>query len=225
MANSGEMQFSPAYYFGLNSGIMLAQHDDSSGTLEIYYQASQMFRSYADPKITPDEWPFPSGLWVAPVHPSVPVVSTDGRTDQFYQSDGNFGVAALQFLINQYLSVPVDYSIYDGGMEKTCPAELRDSLKPVWVRAKLEETGEGEDTNLMARLSGMTNVLLAAVVGAPCGATFMRSDFGPGTMGLEMNEYSSWANMILEVDPEQTEVLVTSQFWDDWDGFFKNSSG
>jgi hypothetical protein len=225
MANSGEMQFSPAYYFGLNSGIMLAQHDDSSGTLEIYYQASQMFRSYADPNIAPDEWPFPLGLWAALVHPSVPVVSTDGRTDQFYQSDGNFGVAALQFLINQYLSVPVDYSIYDGGMEKTCPAELRDSLKPVWVRAKLEETGEGEDTNLMARLSGMTNVLLAAVVGAPCGATFMRSDFGPGTMGLEMNEYSSWAHMILEVDPEQTEALVTSQFWDDWDAFFKNSSG
>lgn len=222
MANSGEMQFSPAYYFGLNSGVMLARHDESSGTLEIFYQASQMFRGYSDPKIAPEEWPFPSGLWVAPVHPSVPVMSTDGRTDQFYESEGPSGVASLQFLINQYLDVPVDYSMYDGGMEKTCPTELRDRLKPVWLRAKLEEMGQGAGTNLMSRLSGMTNVLLAAVVGAPCGATFMRSDYGPGTMGLEMNEYSSWAHMILEVDPEKTETLVTSQFWDDWDAFFKS---
>mmetsp|Transcript_14566 Transcript_14566/g.24167 ORF Transcript_14566/g.24167 Transcript_14566/m.24167 type:complete len:562 (-) Transcript_14566:183-1868(-) len=219
---SGEMQFSPTYYLGLNAGVNIAKYDASTNTLEFYYQASQQFRDYSDPKVAPEDLPFPSGIWVSPVNASTPAPSVDGRSDKLYRTSANRGWLP-QFLVNSYLSEPVDYSIYDKDMSEACPQDLQEELEPVWLEAKLEE--EGESGNLMAGLANMKHLLHVSVIGAPCGSNYMKSDFGPGTVGFELNEFSVWSHMILEVEQEHTEYIATSQFWNDWDEFLKNGEG
>ena len=204
---SGEMVYSPTYYLGLNAGINLARYNAHTDTLEFYYRASQSYRGYSDGVIPSEELPYESGIWVTPVADNYPVSTMDGRTDEYYTD-------IKPETPEDFLDIPVDYSIYDRSQEESCPEELQDRLDNAWEKAMLIQAQES--SNPVATFSNLASLLLVTVEGAPCGANYMRSEYKSGVVGLELNEYSVWVHLILEVDVEYTEQIVMADFWDDW---------
>lgn len=211
---SGEMNFSPNYYMGLNNGINIAKYDAETNALEFHYQAFQQWRHYADQSTNTEDYG-PSGLFVAPISPDYPVAPEDGRSDQYYKDKPMWYTEVLA----NYKNIPVDYSLYD--RRGTCDDETRERLAHKWKDAKLEEAQVEETDNVFEDLLDLHSLVTVAVDGATCASTFMRADYGPNSTGLEILEFTAWVHLILEADPDFTEYLATAQFWDNWDNFYK----
>lgn len=205
--------FAPTYYLGVNGGMFTATYDPVSNAVEFYQQAFQSYRGYSDPLVPVEQWPYPSGIWVAPTSPDAPVPVQDGRTDQYYSSKMPKERWTMQAMIDRYLNMPMDYDIYDNP-EEYCPQSKKDQLEDVWEKAMLE--AGAETGNLMGKITRMTSLLRLGAEGTPCGSSYMSSDYGAGVTGLGLNEFSVWSHLILEIDPEHTGYMATSEFWNDW---------
>lgn len=211
---SGEMNFSPNYYMGLNNGINIARYDANANALEFHYQAYQQWRHYVEP--SSDANPSsPSGLFLAPISPDYPVASVDGRSDQYYKAESSW----YSGILANYMNIPTDYSLYD--RSATCNERTREELSDKWDDAKLEQAQVQDTDNVFEDLLDLHSLVTVAVDGASCASTFMRADYGPNSTGLEVLEFTAWVHLILEADPDVTEFLASATFWDDWDHFYK----
>jgi len=209
LAHSGETNLSPSYIFGYNNGIMIAKYDNEKNILEIHYKAYQQYRYHADAGY---ERP-PSGLWLAPISLEYPVMDQDGRSDRFYQEHSWYNE-----MLNKYRSIPVDYSVYD--RTETCDDETRDELADLWDDLDyIEIINESQSTfgDLMD-FAGFTRILINGIT---CASSLMRPDYGPNTVGFEVLEMLVVVHFIIEIDPNFTESLLTSPFWNEWDDFYK----
>mmetsp|Transcript_9345 Transcript_9345/g.14410 ORF Transcript_9345/g.14410 Transcript_9345/m.14410 type:complete len:573 (+) Transcript_9345:13-1731(+) len=214
---SGEMNYSPNYYMGLNNGIKIAKYDPETHALEFHYQAFQQWRHYAD-QTSNSVANGPSGLFIAPISPDFPVAREDGRSDQYYQDKPKWYMDVLA----NYRNIPVDYSLYD--RDATCDEKTRERLADKWTDAKLEEAQVEDTDNVFEDLLDLHSLVTVVIDGATCPSALMRSDYGQNSTGMEILEFITWAHLILEADPEVTEDLATAQFWDDWDKFYKGDN-
>jgi len=216
----GITEFIPSGYFGLNAGILVVQYDSDANILEFSFKMYQSYRMYPYDPSSPK-----NGLWVAPVHAQYPVESADGRTDEFYDLEKDYGLIAggvLKKLIRGYTSIPEDYSFFDRSPTGTCDESTMELVGDAWSTFS-EETDQ--DVGLLSQIGGMVSgrqdARILFIYSATGVSSYLKGDAHEDLVSYGLLEFLVYGHLILETDGSVRERAVTNTWWDDWDQFYK----
>lgn len=140
----------PVYSFDFNAGRKVIRCIAATHVLEFHYQASQAYRVYTDVQVPANTWAYPSSLYVI----SRPLARIQKRGLAYgsvlYRNQTKVSLDFLQRMIYKYLSIPVDYYIYDLPTDEACPEELHwprcGRKRPCWKKTWLKNTTYGTNS-------------------------------------------------------------------------------
>jgi len=205
----GISEFIPSHYFGLQSGIVVASHDEDTNVLEFHFEMHQSSRMY------PYEHDYEkNGLWLAPIDEANPVEPVDGRSDQYFEEDLNTSLL-YRAMFQRYLDIPIDYSVFDRSSTGTCDQETLDDLGDDWTNISTEG-------NMLNNLSSQRSLLALTTRGITCGSSFLKADAYEGYVGADILAFVVWGHLISEQGDAGREEICTATYWDDWDSFYKS---
>lgn len=213
VTSSGEMVNAPVHYLGFVGGVIIADYDEETSVLQIYFQGHSVSRQYADVAFPGPEGLKGSALYVSAVTdgPDYVVSDKDGRTNEYLrleQPDDD----RSQFLGGR----GKDYTLWARPKSETCKPGIEDG--DFWTEMDLEPGAE----SIFDVLTGTLTLSRGVVQGMPCADVWMRSDAGAGTHGFDQNEMGVWGHFLMEVTDETTRTLGLARWWDNWECFYQD---
>ena len=175
---SGEMVNAPSHYLGLNAGTLTAHYDKEKGILQLFMQGYSTSRQYPDAKFPGPEG-F-AGLYLGPVASGgdyVVDLHKDGRSDVLYSneqpSDDQTG----------YLRDDIpDVTLWRHPIAQRCTEDtLSDSF---WESIDVAPSANSIFDTLLAT----RDLLKGTIHGMACATSWMKTDYGEGSHGMDANE-------------------------------------
>jgi len=208
---SAEMVNSPVHYLGTAVGHVTLQYDENTEILEIFFQTFSYGRQYSDPKYP---GPYPSGLHVAPVANGRDYIvdrDSDGRHDFRFLPKAPGPNPAVN-------KDEADFTQWARPTEEVCDGfYLEDSFWEDICPDKLLNYNDVYE--LLTQFKPLLNSVIGGML---CSGSWMRSDYGGGTNGMDVQELGVWIHGLIEIRNDYTKAMMLTPFWDDWKCFYAN---
>ena len=215
VTSSGEMVNAPTHYLGFVGGVIIADFDEETKVLQIYYQGHTVSRQYADVAFPGPNGVGSSALFVSAVTDGADYYvdpKKDGRTNEYLTLEQPRDDLSM---VLSFSEVQRDYTLWARPRSDTCADGIDEA--DFWTEMDLAPGAE----SIWQTLSGTATLSKGVVKGMPCADVWMRSDAGAGTHGFDTNEMGVWGHFLMEVPDETTRTLGLARWWDNWECFYQ----
>lgn len=208
---SGEMVNAPVHYLGLGVGYTTFAYDESTQTLQIYYQVHSISRQYPDPKYP---GPYKTGLYLSPVAEGSDYeidINKEGRSNIYLQTEQPQDDRSMAFNWDE-----ANFAVWNRPQSEICEPEVRDG--DWWLDTDIKP----EYDNIWDDIYSQATFLKGVAVGILCAPIWMRADYGAGSHRLDVNEIGVWGHLLGEVRADRTKSVGAGSYWDNWECFYQN---